>query len=92
MKQRLMEASFGGVMLADGAIGTELQRRGLAPGICAEGWNTERPEEVAAVHRAYVDAGARLRALSPEWSLTATDSDRAWRTRTMTSIIRFLRQ
>ena len=42
----------------DGAMGTELQARGLKPGETPEDWNIERPEDVAAVHRAYVGAGA----------------------------------
>ena len=60
MRQRIQEVVCSGVLLADGAIGTELQRRGLEPGSCGEQWNLERPESVEAVHRAYVEAGARL--------------------------------
>jgi len=48
------------VLLADGAIGTELQHLGLEPGACAELWNVERPRDVSGVHRAYVAAGAQL--------------------------------
>jgi 5-methyltetrahydrofolate--homocysteine methyltransferase len=48
----------GRVLLMDGAMGTELQRAGLRPGECHELWNLTRPERVAAVHRAYVEAGA----------------------------------
>ncbi len=44
----------------DGAMGTTLQQRGLPPGVPADRWVDERPEEVAAVHRAFVDAGARV--------------------------------
>lgn len=47
-------------LLADGGIGTELQRVGLEPGACAEVWNVEHPEKVRAIHHAYVDAGAQL--------------------------------
>lgn len=50
----------GRALLADGAMGTELQARGLPSGGCPEVWNRERPAAVAAVHRAYVEAGARL--------------------------------
>jgi 5-methyltetrahydrofolate--homocysteine methyltransferase len=48
----------GRVLLMDGAMGTELQRAGLRPEACHELWNLTRPERVAAVHRAYVEAGA----------------------------------
>ncbi|MCB9672108.1 MAG: homocysteine S-methyltransferase family protein [Alphaproteobacteria bacterium] len=42
----------------DGAMGTTLQRLGLPAGVPGSAWNLERPEAVAAVHRAFVDAGA----------------------------------
>jgi len=47
-------------ILLDGAMGTALLARGLPPGTLPEGWVMERPEEVLAVHRAHVAAGARL--------------------------------
>jgi methionine synthase I (cobalamin-dependent) len=46
------------VRVADGAWGTELQRRGLPPGSPPELWNAERPDAVAEVARGYLDAGA----------------------------------
>lgn len=46
------------VVLADGGIGTELQAAGLEPGGCGECWSADRPDAVAAIHRAYTDAGA----------------------------------
>jgi len=49
-----------GPVLADGAWGTELQKRGLPLGECPDGWNLSRPESVAAVARSYVDAGSRI--------------------------------
>ncbi len=60
MKRSLVDALHGRTLLADGAIGTELQHRGLEPGACAESWNADRPDQVEAVHRAYVEAGAQL--------------------------------
>jgi 5-methyltetrahydrofolate--homocysteine methyltransferase len=54
----LLQALNERVVLADGAMGTELQRAGLAQGACGELWNAEYPERVLAVHRAYVEAGA----------------------------------
>jgi methionine synthase I (cobalamin-dependent) len=56
---RFLEALRSGrVLLMDGAMGTELQRRGLAGGACYEMCNLERPDEVRDVHRAYIRAGA----------------------------------
>jgi methionine synthase I (cobalamin-dependent) len=49
-----------GPMLADGAWGTELQRRGLAAGRIPDLWNLEHPTRVADVARAYSDAGSQI--------------------------------
>ncbi len=46
--------------LTDGAWGTQLQERGLKPGDCPDAWNLTHAEDVAAVARAYVEAGSRL--------------------------------
>ena len=46
------------IILFDGAMGTELLRRGFPQGKCPEEWNVSHPEEVAAIHRAYMVAGA----------------------------------
>ncbi len=45
-------------VLFDGAMGTELMARGLAPGAPPELWNADRPEVVRAVHAAYFAAGS----------------------------------
>jgi 5-methyltetrahydrofolate--homocysteine methyltransferase len=50
--------SSGRVLLMDGAMGTELQRAGLQEGECCEAWNLTHPEQVRAIHQAYIDAGA----------------------------------
>lgn len=49
-----------GVLLLDGAMGTELFRRGLSSGNPPELWNVEEPDRVASVHQAYVDAGSDI--------------------------------
>lgn len=59
-RERLDEAARRGVLVADGAMGTQLQARGLEPGAPGELWNLERPQDVVAVHRAYREAGARV--------------------------------
>jgi 5-methyltetrahydrofolate--homocysteine methyltransferase len=48
------------VILGDGAMGTMLQRSGLAQGEAPELWNVDHPERVLAVHCAYIDAGSQL--------------------------------
>jgi 5-methyltetrahydrofolate--homocysteine methyltransferase len=48
------------ILIADGGWGTELQKRGLAPGDPPEAWNLSHQEEVGAVARSYVEAGADI--------------------------------
>ncbi|MFW6158473.1 MAG: homocysteine S-methyltransferase family protein [Planctomycetota bacterium] len=50
---------LGEFLIADGAMGTQLQALGLV-GDCPEVWNVERPDAVQGIHRRYVEAGARL--------------------------------
>lgn len=59
MKRMELRAQEG-VLICDGAMGTELQRRGLAAGECPELWCVERPEAVGAIHRTYRDAGSDI--------------------------------
>ena len=47
-------------ILADGGMGTMLFAAGLQHGDPPEKWNLEHPDRVAAVHRAYLEAGAQL--------------------------------
>lgn len=47
-------------VVTDGAIGTELQERGLANGECPDTWNLERPSEVEDLARAYVESGSEV--------------------------------
>ena len=49
-----------GPVLTDGAWGTQLQARGLAPGEVPDLWNLTHPEKVGAVARAYVEAGSQI--------------------------------
>jgi 5-methyltetrahydrofolate--homocysteine methyltransferase len=48
------------ILLLDGAMGTLLMSAGLESGASPEQWNVLYPERVRAVHRAYIQAGARL--------------------------------
>ena len=51
---------FGDLLLLDGAMGTQLQARGLQPGETPELWNLTRPDDVRAIHEAYFNAGAQV--------------------------------
>ncbi len=57
---RFLQAINKQVLVLDGAMGTMLQERGLAPGASPEGMNLEQPQVVEAVHREYVAAGADI--------------------------------
>ena len=46
--------------MADGAMGTMLFEQGLESGGSPELWNIDRPDQVRAVHRGYLEAGANL--------------------------------
>ena len=56
----LLDLLSSGPLLADGAMGTMLHTGGIAFDRCFDELNLTQPETVAAIHRAYVDAGARL--------------------------------
>ncbi|NNE47174.1 MAG: methionine synthase [Rhodothermales bacterium] len=48
------------VLVADGAIGTNLQAAGLTPGMPAEEWVIDRPDAIRSLHRSFVEAGSDL--------------------------------
>jgi 5-methyltetrahydrofolate--homocysteine methyltransferase len=48
------------VLLADGATGTNLFAAGLGAGDPPELWNVERPEEIKALYRSFVESGADI--------------------------------
>jgi len=58
MSPTLLDLARQRTVLLDGGLGTELMARGLSLGECPEAWNVLRPGDVAAVHRAYFQAGA----------------------------------
>lgn len=49
-----------GVLLADGALGTNFQDMGIEPGVAGEEWVFDAPEQVTTLHRRFVDAGCDL--------------------------------
>ena len=49
-----------GLLITDGAWGTELQARGLPVGTNPDTWNLSHPEKVEEVARAYAEAGSQI--------------------------------
>jgi len=49
-----------GLVITDGAWGTQLQSRGLPVGACPDEWNLTQPGKVEEVAAAYVTAGSRI--------------------------------
>ena len=47
-------------LILDGGMGTTLQQNGLQPGDVPELLNLEKPDLIASIHKAYVDAGAQV--------------------------------
>lgn len=58
MRKPFLERIKDGVLLCDGAMGTQLDAHGLQPGECHEQWNVLHPEKVKQIHAAYIEAGA----------------------------------
>ena len=52
---------FGdGVLVLDGATGTNYQRMGIEPGVAPEEWVFDEPDKVRELHRRFVEAGSQL--------------------------------
>ncbi|HLJ02200.1 MAG TPA: homocysteine S-methyltransferase family protein [Solirubrobacteraceae bacterium] len=49
-----------GVLVADGATGTNYQDMGIEPGVAPEEWVFDAPERVAELHRRFAQAGSDL--------------------------------
>ncbi len=72
-----------GVLLADGATGTNYQDMGIEPGVAPEEWVFSAPERVGELHRRFAEAGSDL-VLSCSFgatSLRLVDGPLAGRTR-----------
>ena len=48
------------VVYLDGAMGTSLQARGIAPGERSEVWNETHPDDIVEIHRSYIEAGSNI--------------------------------
>lgn len=60
MRKNILDVLKDEVLLADGAMGTYLYRKGVEPEGCLQCVVFDEPELIAEVHGDYVDAGARL--------------------------------
>jgi methionine synthase I (cobalamin-dependent) len=68
------------VLVAGGAMGTQLQLAGLAIGGGGEGWNVEHPDRVLAIHHAYLAAELSAAAVVGGCCGTGPEHIRALRT------------
>jgi methionine synthase I (cobalamin-dependent) len=59
-KNNLEKWLGNGVLISDGAWGTQLQARGLPPGTIPDTWSLTHASQVEAVARAYVGAGSQV--------------------------------
>lgn len=60
MRESFLERIAAGVLVGDGAIGTMLYAKGVAPEANFEHLNLARPELVLELHHEYLDAGAQV--------------------------------
>lgn len=56
----LGKLNSGAILLGDGAMGTELQKRGMPTGVCPEEYNVTHPEIVQGIYQDYYNAGSDL--------------------------------
>jgi 5-methyltetrahydrofolate--homocysteine methyltransferase len=59
-KKSLFTALRAHPLLLDGAAASQLSQQGLRAGDCPEEWNRTHPRTVAAIHQAFVEAGAQV--------------------------------
>ncbi len=59
-KQEFKKWILKEVRILDGAMGTELQKKGMPIGACPEKWALEHPESVADIQKKYVENGADI--------------------------------
>lgn len=59
-REQFTELTQQGVVLLDGATGSNLRAAGMPVGICPELWILEHPEVMLNLQRAYVEAGSRI--------------------------------
>ncbi len=60
MKTFFERISSGEILISDGAMGTFLHAKGLAPGECPESWCISHPDVVRGIAEAYIAAGSDI--------------------------------
>lgn len=61
MNREAFQALFSkGILILDGATGTQMMKRGMPAGVCPEQWALEHPDALLSVQRAYVAAGSQV--------------------------------
>ena len=59
-REEFAQLADGGVLLLDGATGSNLMAAGKGPGVCTEQWVLDHPQVLQALQRGYVDAGSKI--------------------------------
>lgn len=59
-KQEFAEKCRAGIVLLDGATGSNLMKRGMPRGVCTEQWVAEHPQALLDLQQEYVRAGADI--------------------------------
>ena len=59
-RQEFNQLAESGVILLDGATGSNLRRAGMPVGVCAEQWVIDHPQVLQDLQRAYVEAGSQI--------------------------------
>ena len=59
-RQEFDDLTKQGVVILDGAMGSNLRKAGMPVGICAEQWALEHPDVILDLQGKYVDAGSRI--------------------------------
>lgn len=57
MLNKLLDREY---VILDGAMGTNLFKKGLLSGECPEWWNIEYPEKISKIHKGFLDAGSDI--------------------------------
>ena len=61
MSHKILEILDGGtILVSDGAMGTELQKRGMPTGVCPEEFNVTHADVIKAIHADYYAAGSDI--------------------------------
>ena len=59
-REEFRQLISGGLILLDGATGTNLQKKGLKSGVCPDHWILEHPEVIRELQMSYLEAGSRI--------------------------------